>query len=239
MIGNALSLPAVGTSPHTVKLTFQGSNISVYFDNTLLTNVTDDGSIDGQPAYANGAIGVNMWTESPTAYTMAVGNVVVSTIVSVANNDTYTATKNTALHVASPGVLANDSGGNGSLIALLFSNPTHGTVTLTNNGGFTYTPANNYIGTDSFTYRATDGQTTSSVAAVTISVNNAPVANNDNYSMVAGTTLTVGIPGVLANDTGGSSNLTAVLANGPANGSLNLNADGSFNYTPTKSGGGF
>jgi VCBS repeat-containing protein len=174
-----------------------------------------------------------MWEQSPTAYTMAVGNVIVSTLVSVANNDAYTATKNITLHVAAPGVLANDSGGSGSLTALLFSGPTHGSLTLTNNGGFSYTPANNYTGTDSFTYRATDGQTTSSVAAVTITVNNAPVANNDNYSMAEGTTLTVGTPGVLANDVGGSGSLTAILAGGPANGSLNLNADGSFNYTPT------
>jgi hypothetical protein len=92
VIGSSLSLPAVGTSPHTVKLTFQGNNISVYFDNNLITNVADDGSIDGQPAYTNGAIGVNMWTESPTAYTMAVGNVVVSTTV---NNESLTGSYST------------------------------------------------------------------------------------------------------------------------------------------------
>jgi Bacterial Ig domain/Cadherin-like domain len=233
IIGNTLNLPKVGTSSHTVKMTFQGNNISVYFDGNLLTNVTDDGSIDEQPAYTNGAIGVNMWTENPTAYTMAVGNVIVSTLATVANNDVYTTTKNTTLNVNAPGVLANDSGGNGSLTAFLFSSPTNGSLTLTNNGGFSYAPAINFTGTDGFTYQATDGQTTSSVAAVTINVNNAPVANNDNYSMAEGATLTVVAPGVLANDTGGNGSLTAILSNGPANGSLTLNADGSFSYTPT------
>jgi hypothetical protein len=58
------------------------------------------------------------------------------------------------------------------------------------------------------------------------------VANNDSYSVVEGTTLTVTAPGVLTNDTGGSGSLTATLASGTANGSLTLNANGSFTYTP-------
>ena len=56
--------------------------------------------------------------------------------------------------------------------------PAHGTLTLNADGSFTYTPAANYNGTDSFTYKANDGTADSNVATVTItigSVNDAPV----------------------------------------------------------------
>ncbi|OJV89505.1 MAG: hypothetical protein BGO39_36680 [Chloroflexi bacterium 54-19] len=56
-------------------------------------------------------------------------------------------------------------------------------------------------------------------------------ANDDTYTAEAGTTLNVNAAnGVLANDKGGSLSVTSQTA--PANGTLNLNADGSFTYTP-------
>ena len=64
------------------------------------------------------------------------------------------------------------------LTASLVDGPTHGTLTLNDNGSFTYTPNGNYNGADSFTYTATDGTATSSVATVNITVspvNDAPV----------------------------------------------------------------
>lgn len=63
--------------------------------------------------------------------------------------------------------------------------------------------------------------------------NYAPVAVDDAYSMAEDTVLTQAAPGVLANDTDAESNpLTAALVTGPAHGTLVLNADGSFTYTP-------
>ncbi len=60
-----------------------------------------------------------------------------------------------------------------------------------------------------------------------------PVANNDSYSTLEERALSVAAPGVLANDTDPSGySLTAVLLAGPAHGTLTLNADGSFTYTP-------
>src|SRR2546427_4283438 len=88
----------------------------------------------------------------------------------------------------------------------------------------------NFNGTDSFTYKASDGQAQSGVATVTITVtpvNDAPVAaNDDTYTTPEDTQLTVSAPGVLANDTDADGDtLTAVLVSGPSHGTLTLNAD--------------
>ena len=40
LIGNAITLPGVGTNPHTVKLTFQTNSITAYFDGVLMTSAT-------------------------------------------------------------------------------------------------------------------------------------------------------------------------------------------------------
>jgi subtilisin family serine protease len=64
--------------------------------------------------------------------------------------------------------------------------------------------------------------------------NAAPVANVDSYSVTVGQTLAVSAPGVLGNDTDADGDaLTATLVSGVANGSLTLNANGSFSYTPS------
>jgi len=90
----------------------------------------------------------------------------------VANPDSYTAGRNIPLVVASPGVLVNDTDVDGvSLTAIKVGDPAHGSLTLNPNGGFTYTPAANFIGDDSFTYKAYDGAAYSDVVAVTITVN--------------------------------------------------------------------
>ena len=133
------------------------------------------------------------------------------------------------------GVLANDTNADGlPLSAILVQNVTHGGLTLNADGTFSYTPAAGFSGTDSFTYEATDGQgDTSTPATVSITVSSVPVAANDSYSVQSGSTLTVNaVNGVLANDSNADGNpLSAALVTGVSNGTLTLNADGSFSYT--------
>jgi uncharacterized delta-60 repeat protein len=155
----------------------------------------------------------------------------------VAGNDSYAVNEDSTLAIGGSGVLANDSDVDGdTLRAVLVSGPSHGTLTLNANGSFTYTPNANYNGPDGFTYKASDGSLQSETATVTItvnSVNDAPVAAADSYALDEDTTLTVSAAGVLANDSDvDGDSLSAVLVNGPAHGSLTLNADGSFTYTP-------
>ena len=156
----------------------------------------------------------------------------------VAVNDSYTTNEDTVLTVSAPGVLSNDTDIDGdSLTAAVVSGPSHGTLTLNSNGSFTYTPAANYNGSDSFTYHANDGTANSNVATVSITVNpvnDVPVAANDSYSTNQNTTLTVAAPGVLSNDTDvDGDTLTAALVSSPVHGTLALNPNGSFTYTPT------
>ncbi len=83
---------------------------------------------------------------------------------------------------------------------------------------------------------APDGQASSNTATVTITVNavnNPPVAANDSYSTNAGAALSVAAPGVLGSDSDPEgAALTAIKVSDPAHGTLTLNANGSFTYTP-------
>jgi hypothetical protein len=153
----------------------------------------------------------------------------------LADDDSYTTRANVTFTVpAADGVLDNDS--SNAATAVLVTNPTHGTVVLNPNGGFSYTPAANYVGTDVFTYRAaTAGGGLSAPATVTIRIkkNAPPVADDDDYTVKKNTTLTVGKPGVMHGDTDPDGDkLTVVLVSSTSHGSLTLNADGSFVYKP-------
>ena len=155
----------------------------------------------------------------------------------VAVNDSYNTNEDTVLNVSSPGVLSNDTDVDGdTLKAIKVTNPSHGSLTLNADGSFSYTPNLNYNGSDSFTYKANDGKLDSNIVTVNITVNpvnDAPVAVNDSYNTNEDTVLNVSSPGVLSNDTDvDGDTLKAIKVTNPSHGSLTLNADGSFSYTP-------
>jgi parallel beta-helix repeat protein/VCBS repeat-containing protein len=155
-----------------------------------------------------------------------------------ATNDTGTVAEDGTLTVAAAdGVLDNDTDvENQALTAAKVADPQHGSVTLNGDGSYTYTPEADYNGPDSFTYKANDGSADSNTATVSITVTaapDAPVAANDSASVNEDGTLTVSGEGVLGNDSDADGDaLTAVLVSNVSNGTLTLNANGSYTYAP-------
>ncbi|MGA2685013.1 MAG: MBG domain-containing protein, partial [Verrucomicrobiota bacterium] len=216
---NLVRLPAVGTNWHNVKVAFLGSNVFAYFDGNLITNLVDNGTFDGQPALMNGGITAEVYAATPTAYTMSFSNFIVTPLLL---NPSYSTKENTGLTVPKPGVLTNDLDVYGTnLIATLISGPTNGTLNLSTNGGFTYTPVTNFSGIDGFEFRLSDHQNVLGIATATITVTPLPTltVTADNQARIYGTTnpiLTFSYTGFTNNDG------TNVLTGAPA---LSTSAD--------------
>lgn len=195
---------------------------------------------------AAGFIGVDTFTYTIQGTEGTATATVTVTVVDVneppvAVNDAYTTAEDTPLTIAAPGVMVNDSDPDtgDTFTAALVTGPSNGTVTQNADGSLVYTPAANFSGTDSYTYRVRDaGGLDSNVATVTITITpvpDPPVAVDDSYVVAEDSVLTINAPGVKVNDTDPDTplgDLTVTLVTGAQRGSLTLNADGSFVYTP-------
>lgn len=147
-----------------------------------------------------------------------------------ANNDLASTIENTAVTVD---VLANDVDPDGDAMTVAdASQPANGSVT--NNGNnVTYTPANGFVGTDSFSYTAADGKGGTATAQVTVTVNQrpntAPVAGNDAATTEEDKSVSIN---VLANDSDADGDALSVFATTqPGNGTATFNSS-SVTYTP-------
>ncbi len=200
----------VGTFTYTPNLNFNGTDSFTY--------TISDGN--GGSDTATVTITVNAVNDAP-----------------VADGDSYSTYEDTPLSTVVPGVLDGDTDVEGDVLtAVLDTTTSNGSLTLNSDGSFNYTPNADYCGLDNFTYHANDGTADSNIATVTIDViciNDAPVADDDNYNTNEDTAFNEAAPGVLDGDTDVEGDvLTAVLDTTTSNGSLTLNSDGSFNYTP-------
>ena len=74
----SVALSAVGTNVHTLALTMQGANLTVYLDNVQMLNAPD-GNFDGVPAYTNGGITADLYT-APGPSSVSFRNVVATTL---------------------------------------------------------------------------------------------------------------------------------------------------------------
>jgi uncharacterized protein YxeA len=84
----------------------------------------------------------------------------------VANNQAVTTNKNTAKAITLTATDAN----NDPLTYSIVTQPAHGTITGGTGPSRTYTPNSNYVGPDSFTFKANDGKVDSNTATVSITV---------------------------------------------------------------------
>ncbi len=109
--------------------------------------------------------------------------------------------------------------------------PSHGSATVGSSGTWTYTPAANYNGPDSFTYKANDGTADSNTATVTLTitpVNDPPVCPAASKSGNEDTLLG---GSVACTDVDGDPLSYAKVA-GPSHGSATVGSSGTWTYTP-------
>jgi uncharacterized repeat protein (TIGR01451 family) len=151
----------------------------------------------------------------------------------------YSVDEDQTLNVSAPGVLDNDIEPNGdSLTVSVISGVSHGSLSLQNDGSFTYSPNLNYYGSDSFTYQICDapsgGTCDTATVDITInSVNDPPVAGNDSASTDQITPVVIN---VVLNDSdleGSIDPTTVAIDTAPAHGTAVSNGDGTITYTLT------
>lgn len=119
------------------------------------------------------------------------------------------------------------------------ADPGHGSVILNGSTGeYTYSPAANYNGSDSFTVRVTDEHSGSATRLVRITINpinDSPVAANASYNtpedIPVNKTISASDPDVATN--GDKLTYTLKAGSGPDHGTISLNSSsGAFTYTP-------
>ncbi len=212
VIGNptngAVLMNANGTFTYTPNLNFNGADTIVY-------KVCDNGA----PSLCDTAlaiISVLALNDAPTAV-----------------NDTANVDEDTALNST---VATNDSDTEGNALSYtVLTAPANGVLVLNLDGTYSYTPAANFNGTDSFTYTVCDDGTPIQCANATVSIsinpiNDAPLAVDDSF--FGGLNLDVN-GDVATNDSDVDGDpLVFTLIGNPSNGSVVFNADGTFTYSP-------
>ena len=131
-------------------------------------------------------------------------------------------------------VLANDTDPDGTPLKITGTSTTNGMVVISGTN-IVFTPSTNFNGVAAFNYTVSDGtnSATANVTVVVAPVNDAPIASNDTYTALEDVPLTIAAAGILANDLDVDGDvLTSLLVSDAAHGSLSLNADGAFTYTP-------
>jgi uncharacterized repeat protein (TIGR01451 family) len=248
-----LVINVTGPVPQAVRDNYS-ANINTTINGNILTNDTPSGSLTvnlnllSNPKKGGVSISSNgIFTYTPATgfvgkdslqYEVSDGNGTKSNAWAVFNitgpaplavRDTYTGGMNLAM---TGNVLSNDTPTGGvTVIIAPVPTPLHGSLTISTNGNFTYTPVNGYVGKDSIQYEITDANGLKSKAWAVFNVTGAAVqAVKDTYTGGVNTSIT---GNVLANDTptGGVQVVISPFPT-PLHGSLTLSTNGAFTYTP-------
>jgi hypothetical protein len=143
----------------------------------------------------------------------------------VAYNEDLTATEDILLPIV---LTADDADGN-SLTYNIVTPPAHGQLIGTA-PNLTYVPNPNFVGSDEFTFRVSDGIAFSNTATVTITVtpvNDAPIANDQAITTAQNTPFVITVTGSDID----SASLTFNVATGPSHGTL-MGTSPAYTYTP-------
>ncbi|MBL1146194.1 MAG: tandem-95 repeat protein [Proteobacteria bacterium] len=165
----------------------------------------------------------------------------------VAQDDTFTGTENLDVtgNVLADNGNGADSDADGDTLSVTEETVTSaqgGTVTLLANGDFTYTPATDFVGQDSFDYTVSDGNGGTDTGTVTITVeevveNTAPTAQDDSFTgaedaAVTGNVLADNGNGADSDTDGDTLSVTPATLTTAQGGTVDLLANGDFTYTP-------
>jgi len=165
--------------------------------------------------------------------------------ISEGTDDYYTMVKGETLEVNSNSVLNNDflNDADQSFLsqnvfykAKLINKPSNGKIKFKSDGTFIYTPNNDSVTVDVFTYRILNDQYSNDTISVFIKAldKTVPVAVDDHYVIKKGENFsTDSINGTLHNDSdSGGDILTTILLDSTLHGEIDFKKDGSFTYFP-------
>ncbi|MEQ4709609.1 Ig-like domain-containing protein, partial [Providencia huaxiensis] len=211
---------------------------------TIVTNGTKGTATfdaDGKLVYTpnRGEVGTDTITYTVKDKNGNVSNTATVTVTidaaPVANDDSV-ATKEGA--PVTMDVLKNDTDLDGDIdpsTAVIVTNGTKGTATFDADGKLVYTPNRGEVGTDTITYQVTDKNgNVSNTATVTVTIDAAPIANDDSRATKDGVPVTIDVQ---HNDTdldGDIDPSTAVIVTNGTKGTATFDADGKLVYTPKK-----
>ena len=223
----ALSAAVSGTDVDGDTLTYAVSTLPAH--GTLLLN--DDGTYTYTPA-------ANYYGSDSFAFTVSDGSVTsspatVGLTITHVNHAPVTAdsSETTAEDTPVSGTATASDSDSDPLTYAVVAQPQHGTVAWGAGGSYTYTPASNYNGSDSFTFKVNDGTVDSNTSTVSLTItadNDAPTVNDASATTAEDTPLSAAVSG---SDVEGST-LTYTVVTPPEHGAIVLNADGTYTYTP-------
>ncbi|NET44443.1 Ig-like domain-containing protein, partial [Okeania sp. SIO2B3] len=210
--GGSVSLNNDGTFTYTPPTNFSGTDT---FNYTVS---------DGNGGTDTATVSISVTAAAPTNSPPTAGA------------DSATTTSNTSVTI---NVLANDSDPDEDDISLISADSTsanNGNITVNSDNTVTYTPADGFTGTDTFTYTIDDGNGGTDLGTVTVSVapseNNPPVAGDDNVSTAENTPVTFPFSSNDTDPDGDTVLIDSFDSSSTNGGSVSLNLDGTFTYTP-------
>ena len=164
-VGSQYSSPHMTTIGASLPTTWSATGLPAG-----LSIATSNGVISGSPNVRGPfTVTVTVTDALSAKATIVYPLVIIAPPVAVA--DSYSVDEDSTLNVAAPGLLTNDVDPEGNPItAILYSGVANGALTFTSNGAFIYSPRANFNGTDSFSYKASNGILESTPVAVTVTV---------------------------------------------------------------------
>ena len=230
--GGALSVDSVGGAVNgAVVLNGDGS---VTFTPTV--NASGPASFTYKVKDAAGLASVNSATVNVTV------NAVNDAPTAVGGDGPFVTNEDVAVTIGAAALVGNDTDVEaGALSVNSVGGAVNGSVVLNGDGTVTFTPAANYSGAASFTYKVKDAAGLASVNSATVNltvnaVNDAPTAVGPDgpFSTNEDAAVTLTAAQLVGNDTDlEASALSVDSVGGAVNGSVVLNGDGTVTFTPT------